>query len=181
MLSFVLLDLVLYFWHRANHAFGWLWMFHKVHHSDRVMNVTTAFRLHFMEVLLTLLVKALFIMVAGVDAALVVANETIMTLFVMFHHSNLSLPGLRRLAGVVIVPHLHRVHHSEKREEHDRNFGLVFSWWDRLFGTLAQAEPATIGLRDVESKGLWALVKFGLTWDTVPAPPVLPSTRACGR
>lgn len=161
-LSFVLLDLALYFWHRANHSFDWLWMFHKVHHSDPVMNVSTAFRLHFVEVLLTIVVKALFIVAVGVDAAIVMANEAIITLFVLFHHANLSFPGERWLGRLAIVPYLHRVHHSVERVEHDRNFGAVFSGWDRMFGTLAEVTPAKIGLRDVPGQNFLELVKFGL-------------------
>ena len=180
-LSFALLDLVLYFWHRANHSYDWLWMFHKVHHSDPVMNVSTAFRLHFVEVLLTMLVKAAFIVAMGVNAAVVMANEFIITLFVLFHHANLSFPGERWLGRIAIVPYLHRVHHSVKRVEHDRNFGAVFSGWDRLFGTLAELAPEKIGLRDVPAQNVLELVKFGLTPRTVPVPapvpvpPVLPT------
>lgn len=170
VLSFILLDLTLYFWHRASHTFEGLWMFHKVHHSDRVMNVSTAFRLHFMEVLLTMLVKALFIVVVGVDAAVVVANEAIITLFVMFHHANLSFRGERWLSWLAIVPYLHRVHHSARREEHDSNYGAVFSWWDRLFGTLVELRPAEIGLKHVKGLNPIELVKFGLTWRPLPNP-----------
>jgi sterol desaturase/sphingolipid hydroxylase (fatty acid hydroxylase superfamily) len=168
-LSFVLLDLALYFWHRANHS-DWLWIFHKVHHSDRVMNVSTAFRLHFVEVFTTVLVKALFIAVMGVETAVMVANEAIITLFVMFHHTNLSFRSERWLGWLIIVPYLHRVHHSAKREEHDHNYGAVFSCWDRMFGTLAELKPAEIGLRHVLGQNLLELVKFALTRQIGPHP-----------
>lgn len=173
-LSFVLLDLTLYLWHRACHGFDWLWMFHKVHHSDRVMNVSTAFRLHFVEVLLTLLVKALFIVAAGVDAAVVVANEALITLFVMFHHARLTFPGERWLGRLAIVPYLHRVHHSVQRSEHDSNYGAVFSWWDRMFGTLKELEPADIGLRNVPALNMLQLVKFGLASPVFAGPEAKP-------
>lgn len=174
VLSFLLLDLTLYFWHRANHRFDWLWIFHKVHHSDPTMNVTTAFRLHFMEVLLTLLVKAAFIVVVGVDAALVLANEAIITVFVMFHHSNLSFRGERWLSHIAIVPLLHRVHHSTRREEHDHNYGFVFSVWDCLFGTLAETQPVRIGLSGIGGQNALQLVKYGLTWEATPKPATQP-------
>ena len=77
--SFLALDLTLYLWHRLNHAYDCLWMYHKVHHSDPTMNVSTAFRLHFVEVVLTALVKAVFIMVMGVESAVVIANEALIT------------------------------------------------------------------------------------------------------
>ncbi|MFM8331266.1 MAG: sterol desaturase family protein, partial [Candidatus Methylumidiphilus sp.] len=81
-LSFLLFDLALYGWHRLNHTYDGLWMFHKVHHSDPDMNVTTAFRLHFVEVVLTTVVKAAFVVLTGVEAAVLIANEAIITLFI---------------------------------------------------------------------------------------------------
>ncbi len=173
IVAFVLLDLTLYCWHRACHVFPWLWCLHKVHHSDPVVNVSTAFRLHFLEVLLTTLVRGGFILVTGVDAALVLMAETAIALAVMLHHANLHLPGERWLSRLLVVPSLHRLHHSVLRREHDRNFGLVFSLWDRLLGTLAQGEPQRIGLSGIPPQNLIELFRFGLP--SVPAPPALPA------
>ncbi len=163
VLAFLLLDLTHYVWHWANHRFDALWMFHKVHHSDRSMNATTAFRLHFMEVLLTVLVKAAFIVVTGAQAGLVLVTEAIMALFVIFHHASLSVPGERWLGRVIVVPTLHRVHHSTLRREHDNNYGAVFSVWDRLFGTLVELRPERLGVKNVGSLSFFELLKFGLT------------------
>ena len=160
--AFVLLDLTIYGWHWANHRFDGLWMFHKVHHSDLTMNATTAFRLHFVEVLLTVGLKAVFILLTGVPAALVLFNEAIMAAFVMFHHTSLSVPGERWLGRVIVVPFLHRLHHSAVREEHDQNYGAVFSVWDRLFRTLAEGVPARMGLEGVGTQSFRQLLKSGL-------------------
>jgi len=167
--SFLLLDLMLYVWHRANHRFDPLWMFHKVHHSDRCMNVSTAFRLHGVEVFLTTLVKAAFIVLMGVDTAVVLANEAVVTLFVMFHHTDIAFRGEHWLGRLTVVPYLHRVHHSTERAEHDHNYGAVFSFWDR-FGTLAEAEPKELGLANVPGQNLLDLLKFGLMLPQSPPP-----------
>jgi sterol desaturase/sphingolipid hydroxylase (fatty acid hydroxylase superfamily) len=166
--AFILLDFTLYLWHRANHHFEWLWLFHKVHHSDRVMNVSTAFRLHFGEVFLTALVKAAFIVVMGVDATLVLANEAFITLWVLFHHTPIRLRGERWLGRLFTMPYLHRTHHSSLRDEHDANYGAALSLWDRLFGTLCEAEPQALGLRDVPGQSLFELLRFGLTLNPFP-------------
>ncbi len=163
IMSFVLLDLTLYFWHRANHTFDWLWMFHKAHHSDLSMNVTTALRVHMMEAFLTTAVKSIFIVAAGVGATMVLVNELIITLFFIFHHSNLSFSGERLLGWLIVVPSLHRVHHSTVRAEHDNNYGAAFSFWDRLFGTLVQTIPDQIGLKDVPAQGFVQLFLSGFT------------------
>lgn len=169
--SFILLDLTLYLWHRANHCFEWLWMFHKVHHSDLHMNVSTAFRLHCIEVVLTTLVKAVFIVALGIDTVMLLANETLITFCVMFHHSNIAVRGEKLLGSAIIVPYLHRVHHSARREEHDSNYGAFFSCWDRLFGTLAEREPAKIGLKNLAALNFIALIKYGFSRATSAASP----------
>jgi len=171
--SFVLLDLTLYLWHRANHGLAWLWGFHKVHHSDRCMNVSTAFRLHFFEVLLGTLVKAVFIMMVGVNASTVMMNEMVITLFVMFHHANISFKAEAWLGRLLIVPSLHRLHHSAIRKEHDTNYGAVLSCWDSLFGSLSHGEPGAIGLKNIKPMGLLELLQFGFALkrpSTAPLP-----------
>ena len=61
LLAFLALDLLLYFWHRASHNFDSLWMFHKVHHNDPYLNVSTAFRIHVVEVLIITVLKTAYI------------------------------------------------------------------------------------------------------------------------
>ena len=162
-LSFLLLDLALYAWHYATHHVDALWTVHKVHHSDNAFNVTTGLRFHLGELILEALVRVAFIGVAGVDAEAVLANQAVISLFVLFHHANVSFSGERLLSMLFIVPRLHRLHHSVLREEHDSNYGAVFSFWDRLFGTLKEQEPKAIGLQGVDEQGLLDLVKYGFT------------------
>jgi sterol desaturase/sphingolipid hydroxylase (fatty acid hydroxylase superfamily) len=163
LLSFLMLDLMLYFWHKASHRFDCLWMFHKVHHNDPYLNVSTAFRIHIVELLIITVLKSAYIIVIGVDQVMVLTNEALLTLFVMFHHSNISFRGEKRLAQVLIAPYLHRVHHSTERNEHDNNYGTAFSIWDRIFGTLIELEPAEIGIKNSSPQTVLGLVKFGFT------------------
>lgn len=169
LLSFLLLDLLLYFWHRASHSFDGLWMFHKVHHNDPYLNVSTAFRLHIVELLIITVLKSAYIILLGVNTTMVLANETLLTVFIMFHHTNISFCGEKRLAQIIITPYLHRAHHSTERNEHDTNYGAVFAIWDRLFGTLAELEPVAIGIKNSSPQTVLGLVKFGFT----PATPTL--------
>ncbi|MGZ5044308.1 MAG: sterol desaturase family protein [Methylobacter sp.] len=161
VVAFLALDLLLYIWHKASHSFDCLWMFHKVHHTDPYLNVSTAFRAHFLEILIINFMKAILIVVLGIQEALVLANEMIITLFTMLHHTNISFRGERLLGRLVITPYLHRVHHSVKRHEHDRNYGSVLSLWDRLFGTLAELKPEEIGIKGSVPQDLVSLVKCG--------------------
>lgn len=168
ILSFLVLDLLLYVWHKASHNFDVLWMFHKVHHNDPCLNVSTAFRIHIVELLIITVLKAAYIVTLGLDKATVLINEAIITFFVMFHHTNISFKGESLLGRVLIVPYLHRAHHSTERNEHDQNYGAVLSLWDRLFGTLAKLEPVKIGSKVDSPQTFIKLVKFGFTMANTP-------------
>jgi len=166
VLSFLLLDLLMYLWHKASHSFDCLWMFHKVHHNDPYLNITTSFRIHILELLITNILKAVLIILLGIEEAMVLTIEAIMTLFVMFHHTNISFMGEKLLGHVIIVPSLHRTHHSTQRNQHDSNYGAVLSLWDRLFGTLSELKPAEIGIKGSSPQDIINLIKFGFTLQT---------------
>lgn len=144
--TFLLYDFAIYLWHFINHHNDFLWRFHKVHHSDKVFNVTTGFRFHFIDLLLEIPYKCAFVILFGVNAYILLAIETIQLLFILFHHSNLKIPKEDRLSKFIITPSLHRTHHSALRSEHDSNYGIVLAFWDRLFGTRKELEPERIGL-----------------------------------
>jgi hypothetical protein len=107
--------------------------------------------------------KALLIVVLGIKGSFLLANEAIIVFFTMLHHSNITFRGEQLLGWFIITPYLHRVHHSTRRSEHDRNYGAVLSIWDRLFDTLAELNPAAIGLNGSLPQGLINLVKCGFT------------------
>lgn len=163
VLSFLAIDLLLYLLHKASHSFDCLWMFHKVHHNDPYLNVSTAFRIHFPELVIINLMKALLVMVLGIQDTWLLVNEAIIVFFTLLHHANISLKAEKLLGRVIITPYLHRVHHSVQRNEHDRNYGTVLSVWDRLFGTLAELEPEAIGIKESSPQDFVNLLKFGFT------------------
>jgi len=168
VLSFLLLDLSMYLWHKASHSFDCLWMFHRVHHNDSYLNISTAFRIHFLELVIIYILKAILIIIFGIEKAMVLTSEAVMTFFIMFHHTDISFMGEKLLGQVIIVPSLHRTHHSTQRCEHDSNYGAVLSLWDRLFGTLSELMPAEIGIKGSSPQDLVNLIKFGFTLHTPP-------------
>lgn len=138
VLSILLFDLWMYVWHRANHEIPFLWRFHRVHHTDTAMDCTTALRFHPGEILLSTLANLPVLLAIGMRFDVFVVYKTLMIAVILFHHSNLAVPeridhGLRHL---IVPPSMHRVHHSVIRAETDSNYGTIFSFWDRLFGSL---------------------------------------------
>lgn len=137
------LDLVIYLQHRIFHHFNILWRLHRMHHTDRYMDASTALRFHVLEIALSLMIKIVTIFVLGAPFEAVVLFEIILNSAAMFNHANISLPrGLDRfLRFILITPDMHFVHHSRRRGEMNSNFGFSLSWWDFLFGTYRK-EPA---------------------------------------
>lgn len=169
-IAFLLLDLLLYGQHWASHRFDLLWRIHKVHHSDRSVNVSTAFRLSVLEVLLTTLTKAGVVLLTGVDLLAMAAIETVFAIAVMFHHANIRFAGEATLGRFIVTPTLHRTHHSVLRSEHDSNYGYVLSFWDRAFRTLRLQPPVAIGLPFVPTQSFWQLLLFGFVKHYEPSP-----------
>lgn len=136
-LTFVLFDGWMYAWHRANHRVPFLWRFHRVHHTDPAMDSTTALRFHPGEILLSALANCLVLMALGMSLGMLVVYKSAMVLVILLHHSNLAVPAQldARLRRLIVPPSMHRVHHSAVRAETDSNYGTVFSFWDRLFGS----------------------------------------------
>jgi sterol desaturase/sphingolipid hydroxylase (fatty acid hydroxylase superfamily) len=134
-IAIVSLDLYIYWWHRLNHRVGFLWLFHRVHHSDPGVDVSSSYRFHIVEVGLSLVGRLAFITLLGIDAFPVFLFEMIFSPIVYFHHSNIRISEKadRFIRVLFPSPHMHRVHHSVKPKETDSNYGSVFSLWDRLF------------------------------------------------
>lgn len=151
ILAFALFDLAIYLWHVVSHKNDYLWRFHKVHHSDKGFNVSTGFRFHVFDLLIEIIYKCVFVVIIGVNAYLVLSIEIFELFFILFHHANIRVPNEDLISNVFITPSLHRTHHSKKRSEHDSNYGIVFSIWDRLFATRKEVVPEHIGLDLIEA------------------------------
>ena len=136
-IDFLILDCWIYGWHRLNHVVPFLWRFHEVHHLDEHLDVTSALRFHFGEVVLSSLVRAVVILLLGLPLMNVVIFETMVTVAAIFHHSNLNLPDKidAVLSCIIVTPSLHWVHHHALRGDTDSNYSTIFSLWDRLFAS----------------------------------------------
>lgn len=132
----VLLDYTLWVWHWLNHASRGLWRFHAAHHADLDLDTSTALRFHPGELALSLLFRAMQVVVIGASLGALVFWEGLVFVFVQFHHSNLRLPARidGALSHVIITPRLHGIHHSRRPSELHSNFGTLLSIWDRVHG-----------------------------------------------
>ena len=168
VIDLLILDLWIYWWHRANHVLPVLWRFHEVHHLDQFLDASSALRFHFGEVLLSALVRTLVIFLLGMPLSHVIVFETILAFVTLFHHSNLRLPRWfeRPLSLVMVTPSIHWVHHHALRSDTDSNYATGLSLWDRLFGSRSatiRAPDMAIGVEGRPERDLAGLVKRPFT------------------
>ncbi len=168
-LDLLILDCWVYWWHRANHVLPVLWRFHEVHHLDEFLDASSSIRFHFGEVLLSSLVRAGVILLAGIPLVSVIVFETLLALAAMFQHSNLRLPARleRALSLVIVTPSIHWVHHHAIRRDTDSNYATLLSVWDRVFASRSntvRTPEMKIGVEGLADRSLPRLLlrPFGL-------------------
>lgn len=157
IVAFLLFDLWMYAWHVLNHVVPFFWRFHKVHHSETKMDVTTGLRFHPVEITLSFFTRFFILALLGLRFQELLLYETALQLVILFHHSNVALPERfdKVLRLVIVSPNMHRVHHSEIQAETDSNFSSIFSFWDRLFKTFcfrSDIENIRYGLKEIRSE-----------------------------
>ena len=163
LVTVILLDGVSYLWHRAYHGVPVMWRMHRVHHSDLDLDVTSSGRFHLTEMLFSAIFRLGIIAALGSSLASVVIFEIAFGLLNQLEHSSLRIPEPFEtwLRWVFVTPDMHRIHHSKVTEETNSNYGTLFSFWDRLFGTYRfgmDQRALVIGLPEYQQP---ATVTFG--------------------
>jgi sterol desaturase/sphingolipid hydroxylase (fatty acid hydroxylase superfamily) len=151
--AFLLFDAWMYFWHRLNHRIPFLWRFHRPHHSDPRLDVTTASRFHVGELSCHRYCVFPLSPFCRLRLSELAVYEVAMFTVVQLPHANIALPAWldRGLRVLLVTPFMHKVHHSRWEPETDSNYSSLFSFWDRLFATFRlRAQPDTLefGLGD---------------------------------
>jgi sterol desaturase/sphingolipid hydroxylase (fatty acid hydroxylase superfamily) len=167
-LGIVGLDLFAYFAHVTMHELGWMWRFHRMHHSDNLVDVTTAFREHPGETLWRIGWHVAGVFVFGAPAWVLVAYLTLSAFNAQLEHANIKLP--ERLDSwlrlLFVTPNMHKMHHSRYQPETDSNYANLLSIWDRLGGTynsgpaFAELRYGLDGFDDEEKQSLIGLLKM---------------------
>jgi sterol desaturase/sphingolipid hydroxylase (fatty acid hydroxylase superfamily) len=155
ILIFVVRDFMQWNIHRMYHHVGWMWEFHKVHHSTREMGFAALLRYHWMENVIyrTLEYLPLAMIGVGMTDFFIVHIFTLVT--GQLGHANLKIP-LGPLKYLLNGPQMHLWHHARNLpESHPNgfNYGITLSIWDFLFGTSywpKDDENLPVGLPDEE-------------------------------
>ncbi len=143
IVAFLFLDYTNYLWHRLNHKIPLLWRFHLVHHTDIDLDVSTAFRFHFGELIGSVFFRGACVFISGATPIEVLLYEILFEAETQFHHSNWKLPHAfeNRLNKIIVTPRMHGIHHSNVKRETDSNYAVIFSFWDRIHCTIDLDKP----------------------------------------
>lgn len=166
----VAFDFGAFYAHYLQHRYSWLWEFHKVHHSAKVLTPITVYRVHPIDDLLNSLlppltagfVDGVFLYLSPLNPIWGV-NVYHLNVFLFFfyligfnlRHSHIWVSYGPVVSNVLISPAQHQIHHSEELRHRDKNLGYIFAFWDRLFGSLyvpAGYEELSFGLGDREEE-----------------------------
>ncbi len=137
ILEVLTLDLSLYFWHRINHKFNFLFKLHSLHHSDLMLDHSSFFRFHPLEIILSYFIRILVILIFGLSPEALALFSVIFLPIVVFQHSSIILPARveKILSKIIVSPRIHHLHHSAEEKDLNKNFASIFSFWDQIFRT----------------------------------------------
>lgn len=132
--------------HYLLHKVRFMWRFHMVHHSDSHVDATTGTRHHPGDYLMREVMVLGVIILSGAPLSYYLFYRITTVFFAYFSHVNFSLPLWldKALSWVIITPNMHKFHHHFERPWTDSNYGNVFSFWDRIFGTLVYDDPKKV-------------------------------------
>ena len=133
VLSFILIDLVFYVYHRMSHRISFLWAIHMSHHSSQEMNFAVSFR----QAWFGPISKVPFFMVLpliGLDPTIIAVAGALSTLWGIVGHTQI-IKSLGPLELILNTPSHHRVHHGANSQYIDKNYGNLLIVWDKMLGT----------------------------------------------
>jgi sterol desaturase/sphingolipid hydroxylase (fatty acid hydroxylase superfamily) len=174
-------DFVGYWRHRLEHT-RLLWPSHAVHHSDTEMTWLTLERFHPINRITTVVIDTAVLMVLGMPAEAVIANNLVRHYYGYLIHADLPWT-YGPLGKLFVSPAMHRWHHAADPAAFDTNYATVFSIFDRAFGTFRVPGPCTVplGVTDKMAPTLAGQIGYAFTPQAyrrqklAPAKPLAPN------
>lgn len=147
LIAVMVLDLIGQYWiHFLLHKYKWMWKFHMIHHSDSKVDVTTGTRHHPGDYMMREVFALVAIIISGAPLAYYMVYRIVTIFFTYLTHANIIVPYWldKTISLAFISPNMHKFHHHFERPWTNTNYGNIFSFWDRIFGTLIYDDPIKI-------------------------------------
>lgn len=158
IIAFFALDLTGYLVHRIDHEYNFFWNSHIIHHSSEEYNLACALRQSISSVVRIFTFFLLPAALLGVPAQ-VIAVVAPLHLFAQFWYHTRHINKMGFLEKIIVTPSHHRVHHAFNKEYIDKNYGQIFIFWDKWFGTFQEELP------DVEP--VYGITRPAQTWNPI--------------
>lgn len=158
LVAFFALDLAGYWTHRVQHVVNFFWNGHIIHHSSEEFNLACALRQSISSIAKIFIVFLLPAALLGVPAT-VIGVVAPLHLFAQFWYHTQHIGKMGWLEKIIVTPSHHRVHHAINKEYIDKNYGQIFIFWDKLFGTF---QPELPGIRPV-----YGITRPVQTWNPI--------------
>ena len=169
IIGLLLMDLIgAWLAHYIEHHVTWMWQFHAVHHTDQNVDTTTANRHHPGESVIRFVFTCLAVFIVGAPVWLVFLYQSMSVVLSQFNHSNVRMPLWldNAILTVFCTPNMHRVHHHYRMPYSDMNYGNIFSFWDKIFGTYVRVDNDKLvygldtHMNAQEANNAWELLKI---------------------
>ncbi len=147
IIGILLLDLIgAWLIHYIQHHVKWMWKFHLIHHTDQEVDTTSANRHHPGESVFRFAFTCLAVLLIGTPIWMVFVYQSLSVIVSQFNHSNIVLPKWldNILVSIICTPNMHHVHHHYRMPYSDRNYGNIFSFWDRIFRTYEEVDNSKL-------------------------------------
>ncbi len=157
ILAIMILDFTSqYVVHVLLHKVPIMWLFHTVHHSDTHVDVTSGTRHHPIDFIFRETFALIGVLIAGLPVSYYLIYRILTVIFTYFSHADIKLPLWldKSISYIFISPNTHKFHHHHEMPWTDTNFGNIFSFWDRIFGTFMYKDTKDIvyGIDILDSK-----------------------------
>lgn len=138
-----------YWVHRLLHSNAALWELHKIHHSQTRLTPLTNYRFHFLDETLRRVLLFIPFQMLGTSLEVAVTVNFVMAWLLLLQHSEFDW-HYGKMGRVFVSPIFHRWHHAVDAEGQNANYGMLFTFWDDLFGTAFRRDtpPQRLGLVD---------------------------------
>jgi sterol desaturase/sphingolipid hydroxylase (fatty acid hydroxylase superfamily) len=152
LIAIIIADFSMTMFHYWSHRLSWLWRLHAVHHGVHRLYSFNGLVRHPLHQMLDLAVGTMPLVLVGLPVEVAVLLAFAISVQLLVQHSNIDY-SLGPFQKFLAVGPVHRLHHVNWTGQGDVNFGLFFTFWDSLLGTLklgSERAPSVgdIGIQD---------------------------------